>query len=765
MLNNTPMNFELLKVALSSRKYLNEINRTEESREQFLNDLVASKIEYPQIIELIQIAKNRQIKSLLISFVLSQKEYLDNLQGESFLTQISTNKDHTPSRLNALTHQLDIKNLSLKDIEGLQPEAAVSILCAVPLFHHITEEQVDALIRHYPERALLIYWVKHFANLPNAYYMLAHLLKCDSSYLSAELNALDEVKKQEIITSILEHLELFKPLPKLLFEGNKEQHLIRAIHFYLNGKHHEHYVAYIQRLAEHLMNKAYPLSLEAIQLLLSLNEHHVFSNLNNKTHYLMNHYLRVKANAGETELFYTKGKINILSMVQSVQLTAPQPVEEPEPEKGFFDSLLAPAKPDEPKQEKVWEKIPEHPIIKELAVRKKSVKSFDYFLMHYQGDGNKIKAVVKDYLDFHMQEGCTENRRVTLHHLSILMTRPEMPASIKEALYSAFLDYPDLYDEQISYSMLLFDTKRTLLHFGMQGGTEHYNHVINLCDEALKKLDPQKHEDTIQIVTQAQAEAKKELGFYEEKGFFARIFERFIRCWVYGWTGFFAPNLPVYVCPSYEVKPVTSIPPFPEGEPAQGDSVKANLSSLLLELETQYSEPKRDELIKILSTFSFSTNSRDELVIRHKINRLFQELRSNGKQNSEMNEWLIKNKSVFIANQFKLVEMVLLKDNQNELDSLIKQIDEDSTFLHSVANELNRDYPEFKEKIVPAGEKSHAILPADVMGNATVLVNDAWEWTKNGVWGLFAGTQVPQSTPTIAEPAIPAESAQTTPPV
>jgi hypothetical protein len=763
MPNNTPMNFELLKVALGSRKYLNEINRTEESREQFLKDLVTNKIEYAQIVELIQIAKNRQIKSLLISFLLSQKEYLDNLQGESFLTQISTNKAHEPSRLNALTHQLDMKSLSLKDIEGLQPEAAVSILCAVPLFHHITEEQADALIKHYPERALLIYWVKHFSNLPNAYYMLAHLLKFDTSYVPAELNALDEVKQQEIITSILEHLELFKPLPKIVFEGNKEQHLIRAIHLYLNGNHHAHYIAYIQRLAEHLMNKAYPLSLEAIQLLLSLNEHHVFSSLNNKTQYLMNHYLRAKASAGEIELFYTKGKINILSMVQSVQLTFPAPVEEPAPEKGFFDSWLTPAKSDEPRQESTWEHIPEHPIIKQLAIRKKSVKSFDYFLMHYQGDANKIKAVVIDYLDFHMKEGCTDNRRVSLHHLSILMTRPEMPESIKEALYSAFLEYPDLYDEQISYSMILFDTKRTLLHFGMQGGTEHYNHVINLCDWALKKLDPQKHEDTIQMVTQAQDEAKRELGFYEEKGFFARVFERFIRCWIYGWTGFFSPNLPVYVCPSYEVKAVSNIEPSPEEELAKGDSIKANLSSLLIELETQCTVQKLDELIKVLSAFSFHANSKDELVIRYKIDGLFHELLSNSKQNGEMNDWLMKNKAVFVMNQFKLLEKVLLKDNQNELDTLIPQIGEDSIPLQFTVNELNREFPLLKEKSTPNVENIPRILPADVMENATVLVNGAFEWARSGVWGLFGGTQTPQTAPAITEQALLSESAQALP--
>lgn len=758
------MNFELLKVAIGSRKYLNEINRTKESREQFLNDLVTNKIEHPQIIELIQIAKSKQVKSLLITFLLSQKEYLDSLQGESFLDQINANKAHVPSRLNALTHQLDMKSLSLKEIERLQPEAAVSILCAVPLFHHITEEQVDSLLKQYPQPALLTYWVRYFAQAPNAYHVLAHLLTCDSSYVPGELAAMDEVKKQELITTILEHLELFKSLPKVLFEGDREQRLIKTIHLYLNGYQHKHYVAFIERLAEHLMKKNYPLSLESVQLLLSLNDHPVFSDLNNKTTYLMSHYLREKAKTGETELFYSKGKINVLSMVQPVQLTAPQPEEEsvPEPEKGFFASWMAPAKSDETKTEKTKENIPEHPIIKELTRRNKSVKSFDYFLMHYQGDGNKIQAVVKDYLAFHVQEGCTENRRVPLHHLSILMTRPEMSASIKEALYTAFLNYPDLYDEQISYSMLLFDAKKTILHFGMQGGTEHYNHVINLCEWSLKKLDPQKHDEIIQMVTQAQSEAKRELGFYEADGFFARLFQRLIRCWVYGWTGFFTPNVPVYVCPSYDVKPVNNIPPSSEEEPAKGELVKASLSSLLIDLDTQCSVQKLDELTKAFSTFSFHTNSKDELEIRYKIDGLFHKLLASNKQNNEINDWLMKNKPVFVANQLKLVEKIL-KDNPTELDALIKQLGEDSELLQFTTNELNRAFPQFKESITPTAENAPRLLPADVMGNASVLVTGALEWARSGVWGLFGSTQAPQTAPVVSEPEAPSELAQANP--
>lgn len=739
MAQNTPMNFELLKLAMENRKYLNEINSTKENREQFLNELATNQITCLQIIELIKIVKNKSIKSLLITFLLSQKEYVDNLKGESILSQTDNNEVHIPSRLNALVHQLDVKNLTLEHIAALQPESAVSILYSVPLFHQLTEEQVDALIKQYPQPAVLIYWLNHFVTMPNAHFMLAHLMKLADSHIITELNKMDSAKREIIITGIIEHLELFKPIPKILYEGSEEQHLIKAIHLYLNGQQHEHYVAYIKRLTERLLHKNHSLSPEAIQLLISLNGNHEFTSLNNKTGYLMNHYLRVKAHSGEVELFYTAGKINILSMTQPVQLTPPlPPVAQPAPEKGFLDTWLSPPTKEDTQPARIWNNIPEKPIIKELAMRKKSVKSFDYFLMHYKGDSKKISNVIRDYLDFHIQEGCTENRRLTLHHLSILMTWPEVSTPIREAIHTAFLDYPDLYDEQISYCMLVFDAKKTIQYFGMQSSAENYNHVLNLCSWALKRLDPKKHENIISIVTQAQSEAKIELNFQEEKGFFARLFERFKRCWIYGWSGFFSPNLPVYVSPAYLEKVNSTEPVLPseQNETVAAYKPKANLSSLLMELETKSTLQKLDELIEVLGTFSFKANPKDELTIRYKINKLFHELLVDSSH--EVNNWLIKNQHLLIANRFHLIELVMIKDNQDELESLIKQIREDSTHLQLLMNEFTPVFPELQENKTTIIDNTTPIPPVNVVETATVLVSDAWKWTKNGVWGLFA---------------------------
>lgn len=84
MKRNELLNFDLLKIAILNKDYLASINNSKESQLDFIYALNANKFNYQQILELIALAQDSQIKSLLITCLLSKKEYLDNLKKNHF---------------------------------------------------------------------------------------------------------------------------------------------------------------------------------------------------------------------------------------------------------------------------------------------------------------------------------------------------------------------------------------------------------------------------------------------------------------------------------------------------------------------------------------------------------------------------------------------------------------------------------------------------------------------------------------------------------
>ena len=127
MTNSSPQDFELLKAAMGNTVFLRDINENPKNQLDFLTLLETNKLMPQQILELISITHNEQVRSLLIIHLLSRQEYLASLKEESVLTRLTNAEIHQPSRLNALVHQLDIKILSEAVIDKLPPETAVSM--------------------------------------------------------------------------------------------------------------------------------------------------------------------------------------------------------------------------------------------------------------------------------------------------------------------------------------------------------------------------------------------------------------------------------------------------------------------------------------------------------------------------------------------------------------------------------------------------------------------------------------------------------------
>jgi hypothetical protein len=328
-----------------------------------------------------------------------------------------------------------------------------------------------------------------------------------------------------------------------------------------------------------------------------------------------------------------------------------------------------------------------------------------------------------------------------------MLTRSYLASSVKEAIFTAFLNHPNLFDEQISYQLFLYDAKRVIRYFGLRGGKENYQRIIDLCILALKNLNSEKHQPIIQVAQQALREAQIELSFAEEQGFFSGLIKWIKRCWIYGWTGFFKPNAPEYIAPESlnreenkkkSKKNVRKAKHIPVSE--------KDLSSLVNEIELPLTQEKFEYIIKALDLYSFQPMPKDELATRQKIQALYHHVIDNKEENEALYHWLKDNQNPFIINQFRLLELVLKEKSCSGIDTLIEQIDEDSDQLLYISDELNCVMPELIIKDSPKTEKSseaadYVVKAAKVLSEyvqgATEVATNAFTWTEAWVGGFF----------------------------
>ncbi len=736
MQNSAIMKFELLKILIITPQYLTSITQDLNTQADFLNALKMNQYAPEQLLELIHTTTDRQAKSLLITQLLSLKAYLERLTEQPLIERLTDTTQRIPSRLNQLVHQMSIGHLTPAHIKDLQPEAAISILCSIPHFHLLKKEQIGALIEKYPKPSLIQYWVTHYSLMPNAFFIFAHLSKLFDMHVLSAVQQLDKQQQEHLIDNAIERLDLFNPDFKLLYEGDKEKHLVQAIKQYLYGKNHPHYIFYIHRLTNILLNQNTPLSLETIKHILSLHGIKEFSDLIKKKSTLINYYLRTQAHAGETRLFYNGDQLNSNMINLIVQLKKPEPIKTEE--RGFLHSWLHPTT-DKHTEQTNDKTIPENALIQQLATQGKSIKAIDYYLLHFKGNSEDVSRLIQNYLSFYLKEGCTESRRQLLHLTAILINRTELKRSVREALYTSLLLFPELHDEPIRGWLFKYNAERTIKHFGHQGGVNNYQLVIELCTEALKKLIPQRDDYQIKIANQALAEAQLEIEFSENTGFFSRLFHRLIRCWKCGWTGFFSPNLPTYVLPFYteskdeplSYRPTSQevITTIPKPETA--------LLQIVTELENKRTLDALNHLVEMLSTIPLIIPQADALTLRARINNLFHEVINESLHNKEIESWLIKNKPSLETNQFHLFELKLQQHTQIDREQLKKQIRDESS-LQSLLNELSSILPELPEEI-KADEKASEVVADDAihLERVSEMVNNAWRWAK-GVGVFFA---------------------------
>lgn len=711
---------ELFKAAIGNEAYLSEINNTAKNQLHFIITLEENKFTPQELVEMIYIVKDPKIRSLLIISLLSQKDYLSNLKGESIIERIAYGDAHTiPSRLNAWIYQLDVSLLTPDLISRLTAESAASILCSLPHFHLLTESQVNNLISKYPLPSLINYWVKHCALMPNAQYMLVHLMKLIHVNVLDALHELKSESQEAVFYKIIDHLYLFNSLPGRFFSFPlKESYLILAMRHYLSGYFQPIYVTFIEQLMDHLHIKKHKFSSTTIDLLMSLNEFPEFIKLITNSSGLIQNYLKTCAREGSIDLWYQDGHLNIQKMSYLIQTK---------------NLLLDPI--DNTAEE-------ECTAVKAIIRHNKSIKWFEYFLMYYQGDIKTIKTIVQDYLSHHVALQKSPNRDQAIHHMSFLLTRNELNPKVKEALFSSFLRNPELLDDFVSSRLLLYNVIEAVQHFGLQGGINNYQTVINLCSSALKKLNHEQHQELIKIALQAQDEAALELKFSQQKGFFSWLFQYVLRCWIYGWKGFFSPRSPSYVLP------LSSLPKDTQqlSDPYElhlKDEPPQDLLALALEMVSKsLTQEKLTLLVNALSLYTLKNGHKDEFATRLKVHNLFFQLINEHEKNKTAYLWLMKNKAPFLHSQSRLLELYIQQCPVAEVISFIKQMDLHSDNLKRINEEFNCPVPEQKEQSSEQSATTVELSSTDLMKNVGSYVSN---WMSHLSGSLFTLKKTPNA--------------------
>ncbi|WP_133136816.1 hypothetical protein [Legionella rowbothamii] len=675
-----PGKIDLFKAALGNEAYLAEINSNATSQLKFITTLEENQFTPQELIELINIMHEPRVRTLLIVRLLGQSEYLVNLKGESVLKRVAFKESRTePSRLNAWIHQLDVTILTTELINKLDPEAAVSLLCSVPHFHQLSTTQVQALLYKHLHRELIFYWVRHYAFLPNAHYVLAHLMKLIYSEIIDAIKD-QEPSKQVLLTStIIEHLHLFHPLPKkLLLLVNQESHLILAMKLYLNGHYYEAYTSFIKQLTNSLLQANHAFSAEAIELLLALENVSELNEIQVRTRELTSNYfcgyLKTNALAGSTYPLYHNRRLNIQKIVQHVVLD-----DIPNPSQLLNDEMAT--------------------TVNEFLAKYQSINFFEYFLIHYRGDIKSIERLINDYLSHFADAGDWAKSRQAMQRLIFLLPNAQLDSNLRDSIFSAILQQTRSSDERIIQKLFLYDARATIRHLGFMGEQGNYQVIANLCSWALNELITI-DQDMIQIAQRAQAEAEFELGLSNNDGLFSSLIKYIKRCWFYGWTGFFTPRNPIYVLPESMKSAVATVEPLSEDEPAL--PIEKDIHALLKEMAppTILTQGQFEALARALTHYAFTDSPSDEFETRMKVQALFNYVVHHNENQLRLYAWLKCNQGPFMENHFRLLALSCRQRPLSETEILIKQINDGPGKLIRTAAEFNCPLPELNEELL-----------------------------------------------------------------
>ena len=109
-----------------------------------------------------------------------------------------------------------------------------------------------------------------------------------------------------------------------------------------------------------------------------------------------------------------------------------------------------------------------------------------------------------------------------------------------------------------------------------------------------------------------------------------------------------------------------------------------------------------------------------------------------------------KNQSFIIANSFCLLELLLVKGSQGELNDFLTETNQKTNPLQPIIKELASPFPELKETV---SVEKPAAPEVDLIGTTATLLSKTWGMTTAGFFNLAnlaasATTSAPEKTET-----------------
>ncbi|WED42584.1 hypothetical protein [Legionella cardiaca] len=750
----------MLENAFQHDNHVKSITENETNKLMLLNALEQKQLPVSELLDLQKTTPNNMIKSLLLAHVLGRKDYLDEIQGESFLTTLTTTATPFSQRLQPLVSQIHLEDLPPATMKQLQPEAAASLFCSVKDFHQLDESYVSPLLQTLGEQSepFLKHWLNYYGTMPNSSTPLIALINNVPKKIIPLFAEQPVNKRHELLCILMQNLNsLNATIIKDLIPLCEEKDLVHAAHLYLyEAQSENNSIQFIKELTDKFLEKKETLTSQTIQLLMRLSEHKTFNFLREKLGRVTNDYLRSSALFADCSIFYDEGQLNVKRMQKLIPLkpetTEPGEQTSHETQQGylqFFTKAFKKVLVTEEIEESTpipLNDIAVNPLITIIATNAEKLQSIDYFLIHYHGKTEFLQQCLNDYLTHFANNALSDKKK--LYTTTWLLTRTEVALSTRQILFDSLLNHPQLFDDKISANLLMFNTEQAINHFGLRG---EYQSLITLCSLGLPLVET--HSSDIKMAEQALAEAQFELSMTCITGFLAQFRIWLKRSFFYGWETWFQPRKPQYVLPFDHEKIEHSsanlilqelkTPPAHSFQVHDNSPNRENLEGLLTHTDATSSPVVLTTLANALMVYEWQKPAAEEIQTRKAADALFEGLLQRVKTDHGLATWLPKYLEPFINNRKRLIGLYVKNNQQQELANLLAVAVNGPGNFNNVAAVLSTNTP------VPLPETPKLTPPAtsepSLLGKVTGTFSSisSFFWTPN---------KAPEEKPTVTQP-------------
>ncbi|MFC3908636.1 hypothetical protein ACFORL_06045 [Legionella dresdenensis] len=639
---------DLLTKALKFEKYQSAIIS---NPEQLIKLLASNMITANDVIALSCIT-DPTIRGCFAAHLLCRNDYIDNLGKNSFIRDIASGQNALRPRLTPLIRALPPQLVNDAMLNQLNPEAAASLFCSVRHFSLFNKARLEILFNRLgsEKEKVVNYWLANFATMPNAHLGLAVIA---DKYPVLLKNLLAQNPNHPIYQSLLEH----NPHFFLNLTTVQESHLVYAIKRFLHGQ--TNLADCICEFIRIVKKKDMKLDTQTIFLLSRLSEHSQFAPVHTTIGELTGDYVSSCAAQGDFSLFYDDGQLNLTCINKPIILPKGNQVI------NTFKAVI--------KTVTFNHLCQDNSPISAVSKDYDQISTFNYFLLFYSGNEQKLKKFIGEYFSLLQANGQAQPYFQMLAQLTGYTQVPELQ---RRVIFDCFTDHNHLLNGILTATLLAYNGKTLLQRLAKQLS---YSDFINLALEAGKSLKPNSEE--LKLVKAAIAEAKFELSLSQQKGWFLSWSLWWQRLGFYGWQGFFTPKAPQIVQPfekhkaaPHEKRQPAAVPPT--FEPAQTETLAELMENCSNPTALSHWQNLHRELIR----FELSRDKSNEQKTRELVNSFYETYKFH--LSFEVSRWLEQNKDPIISNRHALIALYSRNGNDEQLRHLLASNSSDPVARH-----------------------------------------------------------------------------------